>query len=69
APDRGVRPITVRYRGETLEAGAVARAGLQDGDEVRGPAVVHEYSATLWLPPGWRGVVVETGAILLEREE
>lgn len=60
------RPITVRYRGEAVEARAVGRAGLAEGAAVEGPAVVHEYSATLWLPPGWRGEGVESGAIVVE---
>jgi N-methylhydantoinase A len=62
----GVRPITVRYRGEAVEARAVGRAGLAEGAVVEGPAVIHEYSATLWVPPGWRGAGVGAGAIVVE---
>ena len=58
------RPITVRYQGEAVEARAVGRARLKDGDVVEGPAVLHEYSATLWLPPGWQGAVVGSGAMV-----
>ncbi|HEX6559747.1 MAG TPA: hydantoinase/oxoprolinase family protein [Longimicrobiales bacterium] len=32
-----------------------------------GPAVVTEYSATLWLPPGWQMERTESGALLLTR--
>ncbi|MFO7893469.1 MAG: hydantoinase/oxoprolinase family protein [Longimicrobiales bacterium] len=60
------RPITVRYQGEAVEARAVGRAGRAEGATVDGPAVIHEYSATLWLPPGWRAEVVGSGALVVE---
>ncbi len=66
AESRGA-DIRVRYRGETLEARSLPRAELAAGDAVDGPAVVHEYSATLWLPPGWRAEAAESGALRLER--
>ena len=53
----------VRYRGETVDAAVVARSGLSPGTSLDGPAVVHEYSATLWVPPGWSVNVAETGAL------
>jgi N-methylhydantoinase A len=59
------RPIPVRYQGEAVEARAVGRAGLVEGDVVEGPVVIHEYSATLWLPSGWRGEVVGSGAVVV----
>ena len=64
SPDRAIR---VRYQGEALEARAVGRAGVARGATVEGPAVIHEYSATLWLPPGWRGTVVGSGALAVEQ--
>ncbi|MEJ2504260.1 MAG: hydantoinase/oxoprolinase family protein, partial [Gemmatimonadota bacterium] len=57
------REIRVRYRGEDVPARSVPRSTLGEGDVLEGPAVVHEYSATLWLPPGWRGERLATGAI------
>jgi N-methylhydantoinase A len=53
----------VRFRGEAVQARAIARAGLDTGATIEGPAIIHEYSATFWLPPGWRAVVLETGAL------
>jgi N-methylhydantoinase A len=54
---------SVRFRGEAVQARAIARAGLDIGATIEGPAIIHEYSATFWLPPGWRAVVLETGAL------
>jgi N-methylhydantoinase A len=40
------------------------RAALGAGRRLTGPAVVSEYSATLWLPAGWRADVLADGALL-----
>jgi N-methylhydantoinase A len=53
----------VRFRGEAIAARVVARSGIQVGATVEGPAIIHEYSATFWLPPGWRADVLDTGAL------
>src|SRR5690606_23645616 len=45
----------------------VRRRDLQAGHRLEGPAVVMEYSATTWVPPGWRLEVLETGGLLLGR--
>jgi len=47
------RPTTVRFERETVMATRVRRADLRAGDELRGPVVVEEYSATTWVPPRW----------------
>ncbi len=57
----------VAYRGETVPARLLAREALAAGDRLEGPAVVTEYSATTWLPPGWRAEVLEGGGLLLEQ--
>ena len=44
---------SVRYRGQSVDARVVARDRLEAGATVDGPAIIHEYSATFWLPPGW----------------
>jgi N-methylhydantoinase A len=43
-----------------------ARDGLSGN--FSGPAVITEYSATTWVPPGWRIEVLEGGALIMERE-
>jgi N-methylhydantoinase A len=53
-PAQAGREQTVRYRGRSLRARVTARSLLRPGATVEGPAIVHEYSATLWLPPDWR---------------
>ncbi|MGH7481581.1 MAG: hydantoinase/oxoprolinase family protein, partial [Longimicrobiales bacterium] len=54
---RGTRLPAARYRRDTLLA----------GHSVAGPAIVTEYSATAWLPPGWHGLVLGSGSILIRR--
>lgn len=63
----GERTGAVVYHGERLEARVVARAGLAAGAALAGPAVVHEYSATLWLPPGWGAEALENGSLSVRR--
>ncbi len=58
---------SVRYRGQVISARAIPRPSLPAGAGLEGPAIVHEYSATIWLPPGWRASVLQTGAIMVER--
>jgi len=59
---------TVRYRGDDLQCPAVARAALEAGATVRGPAIIHEYSATFWLAPGWHADVLENGSLSAVRD-
>jgi N-methylhydantoinase A len=59
-------PVTVA--GRTLGARLFARADLSAGERIAGPAVVTEYSSTLWIPPGWTGVVDAAAAILVTRD-
>ena len=50
--------------GEWSEARPVARVGLKPGATVQGPAIIHEYSATFWLPAGWTAEVLGDGSLL-----
>jgi N-methylhydantoinase A len=59
---------TVRYRGHPLPARSIPRTTLEAGATVAGPAIIHEYSATLWLPPGWRAEALETGSLAAWRD-
>ena len=61
------RTGVVVWRGEEVRARVLARAGLEPGRELDGPAVVHEYSATLWVPPGWRATVLDGGSLFMRR--
>lgn len=69
---RSVSPVAeretrVRYRGERVRARLLHRAALAAGRRIEGPAVVHEYSATLWLPPGWSAEALADGSLSARR--
>ncbi len=57
----------VRFGDEWLDSTIVSRTALGPDDEVRGPAIVEETTATTVLPPGWSGRRVEDGHLLLTR--
>jgi N-methylhydantoinase A len=59
APALTEREQTVRHRGRALQARVTPRGLLRPGATVEGPAIVHEYSATLWLPPGWHAETLD----------
>ena len=63
---RGPAEIAIRYQGDVISGRAVDRTDLQEDEVVTGPAVVHEYSATLWLPPGWQSRATASGALIVE---
>ncbi len=56
-------------RGRWMASAFYDRAHLRAGNRLRGPAVVSEYGATSFLPPGWRGRVDAFGNLLLEPEK
>ena len=45
------------------------RARLRAGNRIHGPAVVSEYGATTFVPPGWSGRVDTFGNVVLEPEK
>ena len=55
----------VWYDGEALTAERLWRAELGAGSRLDGPAVVQEYSATTWVPPGWSAEVDRWGCLHL----
>lgn len=57
----------VVFQGRTLPAAVVPRASLRAGHRLQGPAVVTEYSATLWLPPGWVAERLESASLLVQQ--
>jgi N-methylhydantoinase A len=59
------RRTPVRYRGRDLDTTLIPRDTLAPGDTIDGPAVVEEYSATCWLPPGWHARVLDALGLLL----
>jgi N-methylhydantoinase A len=60
--DAGTTPLV--WHGSEMEGRLLDRAAVTPG--LRGPAIIVEYSATTFLPPGWRVSAVSAGALLLE---
>jgi N-methylhydantoinase A len=70
APSPDPRPDaieTVVLQGNGVHVPRYGRPRLLAGHRIVGPAIITEYSATAWLPPGWRAEVLPGGAILMER--
>lgn len=63
-PRRGVRGV---YHGRRQEIPVLARDGLAAGEEVAGPAVLTELTATTAVPPGWRAAVTGDGSLSITR--
>ena len=57
-------PWPVEGHGEVQR---VTRSGLQTGDEIRGPAIIQESTATHWLAVGWRAECQRGGHLRLRK--
>lgn len=57
----------IRMAGATVNATFHSREGLLAGSRIEGPAVIEEPTSTTVIPKGWRGDVLNTGDILLEK--
>ena len=57
----------VRAGGASHDAVIHERAALVRGQDIEGPCIVEEMSATTWIPPGWAGRVGRAGEILLHK--
>jgi N-methylhydantoinase A/oxoprolinase/acetone carboxylase beta subunit len=55
----------VRHGGKWLAAALWDRGAMGRGAAVRGPAIVLESGATLWVPPGWSGKLDPSGTLVL----
>ena len=69
SPRRGAAPgrTRVRHGGRWLAATVWERAVLPARFATRGPAIVLEEGATLWIAPGWRARLHAGGTLMLER--
>jgi N-methylhydantoinase A len=56
--------VRVRYGGREFPAACLDRTGVRT---LRGPALVTEYSATTFLPPGWTARADPRGNLLLKK--
>src|SRR5205814_1331993 len=62
------RPPTlqrVRWAGRWLRVPAFQRPQLASGVALRGPALIVEFSATTFVPPGWQAAVHRAGHLVL----
>jgi N-methylhydantoinase A len=66
APPQPAGAQPVYAAGERLEAAVFARSDLMAGHTVAGPAIVTEYSATTWIPAGWRARVLADGMLVAD---
>ena len=57
----------VRHQGRRLAARTWTRESLPARATLRGPAIVTESGATVWIPPGWNGRLHSQGALVLAR--
>lgn len=64
-----VHAHTVWERGAWVDGWRVARSALLAGHVVPGPAVVTEYSGTVWVPSGWQARVDGAACLHLVRGE
>ena len=64
---RRAERVSVWHSGRRLGAPSLRRERLAIGATVRGPAVVMDDGATLWVAPGWSARVHATGALVLTR--
>lgn len=69
APEAGPSGSAVRVHagGGELTAERIARRDLPPSRGLTGPAVISDYSATVWCPPGWRATARSDGLLHLER--
>ncbi|HEU5157227.1 MAG TPA: hydantoinase B/oxoprolinase family protein [Streptosporangiaceae bacterium] len=58
---------SVWFDGAFRDVPVRARAACAPGEEFAGPHILTEPQSSLVVPPGWRGVVDEDGAVLIER--
>ena len=70
--DAEAEPVTevgqAFHEGNEIRVRRVWRKDLLKGHDLKGPAIVMEYSSTTWLPPGWHLEVDAWGSLHLLKE-
>lgn len=59
------RPVFFEAIGGFVDAAVVMREDLTDGDDIYGPAVIHQRDSTVVVPPGFVAEVLQTGSLML----
>ena len=62
------KPALVWHAGRRVAARNVRREQLRAGERLRGPAVVSDDGATLWVAPGWSARALGSEALVLSRQ-
>jgi len=65
SPEATLKEKELYFEGEKLKAPVILRDELKAGNLLRGPALVVEYTSTLFIPPRWRGEVDPYGNLHL----
>jgi N-methylhydantoinase A len=65
-PPEPVAVVEVVHDGMPIAARHYSRAALLAGHSLVGPAIISEYTATLWVPPGWSVLARSDASLLLE---
>ena len=63
APDGEARVV---HQGEAVRTARWSRGSIGAGQRIEGPALVVEYSATLWVPPGSTATALDDGTLRVE---
>lgn len=53
------------WRDRTWKLNCYQRDHLVRGDRIKGPAIIAEYSATTFVPPGWKATCTNNGTLIL----
>ena len=64
-PAGKVQVQRVRWNGHWLSSNVYPRPQLRPGTSIHGPAIVTEFSATTFVPSGWRARVHRTGHLMI----
>ncbi len=67
-PAKPARERKVVFGGEAMSTAILDRNAISAGDEVAGPAIIEESTATTLIPPGWQARLIDGGHLSLTRE-
>lgn len=60
---------SVWFEGRRLPTPVLQRESLKTNFRANGPLVITEYTATTFVPPGWKVTVARSGSLILEKTE
>ena len=66
---KGSRHVFVDSEEQRLTVSVIDRSFMQIGSSIEGPVIIEQGDTTTWVPSGWKGSVLETGLLLLNKLE